>query len=150
MADKLVSLNRAIEDLPPGNWWDFPPPRPGVYNTRRIRGDTNRCDFYPNQVMTPESKMLNRFPAEAGWQFQFKSSPIQWFPVEVLYQVSYPPGSAQVRGNPIRGERVGTRDLRAELPQAYSREEAWYIITQLPRMWPTLSRLHVEFVEQTH
>lgn len=153
--DNLVCIARDVNDLPPGNWWDFPPPRPGVYNTRRVRGNTSRCDFYPNQVVTfkpahglyisdrtcsVRAVSVSRFPPDVGWQFQFKQAPITWKPVEVLY----------APGTPTRGSRLGTRDLREVLPTAYSREEAWYIVTLLPKRWPDLSVRHIEFVEQSH
>lgn len=149
MNHTLVTVNTDNQSLPPGNWWDFPPPRPGVYHTRRVRGATDRCDFYPNQVVTyrPEhgfyvgAKSLSRFPPEVGWQFQFIATAVQWKPVEVVYPDGIPA---------TRGTRLGTRDLGAELPIAYSRVEAWYIVTQLPRLWPKLAVRHIEFVEQTH
>lgn len=146
--DDLICIARDVNDLPAGNWWDFPPPRPGVYNTRRVRGNTSRCDFYPNQVVTFKpahgffvgDKSVSRFSPDVGWQFQFKSSPILWKPIEVLY----------TPGTPTRGSRLGTRDLGKQLPIAYSREEAWYIVTLLPKRWPDLSVRHIEFVEQSH
>lgn len=155
MNPSIVTLNVDSQSLPLGNWWDFPPPRPGVYNVRRVRGNTDRCDFYPDQVVTYRvqhgfyvgAKSLSRFPPDAGWQFQFKAGEIAWKPVEVLYDTF---GMERTYLPATRGTRLATRDLNTELPTAYSREEAWYIIKLLPKRWPDLSVKHVEFVEQTH
>lgn len=133
-----------------GNWWPFPPPAPGFYHLRRLsmpQHEAARAAYLPNRRVYTETtggrlqcmgRRVSRMRPEDGWQFQFLRHPdLEWRPHRIDWDLS-------VREEP---RRVGATDISGELPVAYSREEALYMVSQFPVRWPAFVQVHIEFTE---
>lgn len=132
-----------------GNWWPFPPPDEGIFDLRRVLGQSPATvpvmiELYPQRrvylqrerYMTMGQRLSKMTPLK-GWQFRFPVTAVQYRPMVVLYRTE--------RGQLVRVEK---RDVSDQLPRAMSKDEALYIVRSIPVRFPMFQFQHVEYTEE--
>lgn len=142
-----------------GNWHPFPPPDVGVYDLRQAvpgpDGDPHQYFFFfptkrvyegAGRRLLVMNRRVTRMKPEQGWQFRFKQELQQGKPVR------YRPFAVKYSLNPdvITGALriLSKEDISQQLPIAASREEALYIVRNMPERWPIFRQIHVEYTPE--
>lgn len=144
-----------------GNWYPFPPPDVGLYDIRQAakrepvpQGDPKQYFFYfgARKILRGGSDRLlcmgrrvTRMRPEQGWQFRFHQEltngiPTRYRPFANIYAPPITPGYAP--------QLLRKDDVSQQLPIARSREEALYIVRQMPTRWPVFRKIHVEYTPE--